>query len=187
MIESILPTIPLRSRPTRIRPDFDLTVVIPAYNEAARLPKTLDALATWSAARDFSVEIIVIDDGSGDATVQVAHRHPCDCGVIRLTTNSGKGAAVRTGMLHGRGAVVAFTDADLPYRLEALVWAYDVINAGIAPIVYGGRDLQASSEAVGRRKARSLASVCYRRFASRLVSVVFLSASLVPMKVPLGE
>ena len=161
--------VPVHRRPTAA-PEFGLTVVVPAYNEVARLPRTLDGLAAWASSRDFSVEILVVDDGSRDATAEVAARHGCGCGVIRLVANSGKGAAVRTGMLQGRGAVVAFTDADLPYRLEALEEAHDLIAGGTADVVYGGRDLAASSEAVSRARSRSLASVCYRRFASRLVS-----------------
>lgn len=157
-------------RPTRVFPEFGLTVVVPAYNEVARLPRTLDGLAAWASSREFSVEILVVDDGSRDATAEVAAQHPCGCGVIRLVANSGKGAAVRTGMLQGRGAVVAFTDADLPYRLDALEEAHDLIAGGTADIVYGGRDLAESAEAVSRARSRSLASVCYRRFASRLVS-----------------
>lgn len=150
--------------------EFGLTVVVPAFNEVARLPRALEDLAAWTRHRDFTVEILVVDDGSRDATAVVAAAHPCGCGVIRLVANSGKGAAVRTGMLAGRGAVIAFTDADLPYRLDALEEAYDLIAAGAADVVYGGRDLAGSAEAVSRSASRSLASVCYRRFVSRLVS-----------------
>jgi len=150
--------------------EFDLTVVVPAYNEVSRLPRTLDGLAGWTTARNLCVEVLVVDDGSRDATAEVAARHPCGCGVIRLTANGGKGAAVRTGMLAGRGAVVAFTDADLPYRLDALEEAHALIAEGTADVVYGGRDLDESTEAVTRTRSRSLASVCYRRFVSRLVS-----------------
>lgn len=158
------------ARPSRAIRDFGLTVVVPAYNEVSRLPRTLDGLAEWTTTRDFSVEVLVVDDGSSDATAEVAARHPCGCGVIRLRANSGKGAAVRTGMLAGRGAVVAFTDADLPYRLDALEEAYGLIESGNADVVYGGRDLAESAEAVSRTRSRSVASVCYRRFVSRLVS-----------------
>lgn len=157
-------------RPAHGFREFGLTVVVPAYNEVARLPRTLDGLAAWASGREFSVEILVVDDGSRDATAEVAAQHPCGCGVIRLVANGGKGAAVRTGMLQGRGAVVSFTDADLPYRLDALEEAHDLIAGGAADVVYGGRDLAESSEAVSRARSRSLASVCYRRFASRLVS-----------------
>lgn len=158
------------TQPADVVREFGLTVVVPAYNEVTRLPRTLDGLTAWARSREFGVEILVVDDGSCDATAEVAAQHPCGCSVIRLIHNSGKGAAVRTGMLVGRGAVVAFTDADLPYRLDALEQAHGLIATGAADVVYGGRDLAESAEAVSRARSRSLASVCYRRFASRLVS-----------------
>jgi dolichyl-phosphate beta-glucosyltransferase len=149
---------------------FDLTVIVPAYNEAARLPRALDGLAAWCIAQDRSIEVLVVDDGSTDATARAAAAHPISCGVIRLRHNSGKGAAVRTGMLVGQGRIIAFTDADLPYDLAALRWGCDVIDAGIADVVYGARDLDGSVQAVERTAARSIASACFRAVASRLVS-----------------
>lgn len=151
-------------------PGFDLTVVVPAYNEASRLPRALDGLAAWRASQDLAVEVLVVDDGSRDATARAAAAHPLGCGVVRLVHNSGKGAAVRTGMRLGRGRVVAFTDADLPYDLAALRWGCDVIAAGIADVVYGGRDLDGSIETVSRSSARSLASRCFRTVTRHLIA-----------------
>jgi len=124
---------------------------VPAYNESARLPKTLDGLEAWSVRQPFSVEILVVDDGSRDATAAVAAGHPCGCGVIRLAHNGGKGAAVRTGMLAACGRVIGFTDADLPYRLDAIERAYATIVSAAADVVYGGRDLATSTMAVAPR------------------------------------
>lgn len=149
--------------------EFDLSLVVPAYNEASRLPRTLDGLAAWSARQPFSVEILVVDDGSRDATAAAAADHHCGCGVIRLARNGGKGAAVRTGMLEARGRVVGFTDADLPYRLDAVERAYARIVSGTADVVYGGRDLEASTMTVRRTAARALASRCFRAVAGTLV------------------
>lgn len=149
---------------------FDLSVVIPAYNEVRRLPATLDRIAAWTAARPWQVEVIVVDDGSSDATVDTVVHHPCRCGVIRLLRNAGKGAAVRTGMLEARGRVVAFTDADLPYRMDALERAYDTIEAGRAEVVYGARDLPGSTAVVRRAAHRSLASAAYRVLMGVLIS-----------------
>ncbi|MEI6239432.1 MAG: glycosyltransferase [Planctomycetia bacterium] len=145
-------------------------MVVPAYNEAARLPRALDGLAAWCAGQDRAIEVLVVDDGSTDATARAAADHPLGCGVVRLRCNSGKGAAVRTGMLLGQGRIVAFTDADLPYDLAALRWGCDVIDAGIAAVVYGGRDLDGSVQDVERTAVRSIASACFRTVARRLVS-----------------
>jgi dolichyl-phosphate beta-glucosyltransferase len=156
--------------PAAPEPGFDLTVVVPAYNEASRLPRALDGLATWCASQDLAIEVLVVDDGSRDATARAAAAHPLGCGVVRLTHNRGKGAAVRAGMRLGRGRIVAFTDADLPYDLAALRWGCDVIAAGIADVVYGGRDLDGSVESVVRSAARSLASRCFRTITRHLIA-----------------
>lgn len=106
-----------------------LSVVIPAYNEAGRLPRHIEHIRQH--LRDRSHEIIVVDDGSRDETAAVAER--CGARVIRLNPNRGKGGAVKAGMLAARGRYVLFTDADestpigevekLLARLEA---GYDV-------------------------------------------------------------
>jgi len=95
-----------------------LTIILPCYNEAERLP---DALATYLAAfpRDpGAVEVLVVDDGSTDATLAVAGAVvavDARVRVLRAHPNHGKGFAVRTGMLAARGERVVFTDADGSY------------------------------------------------------------------------
>lgn len=150
--------------------DVDLSVVIPAYNEAGRLPRTLDRIAAWAAELPLRVELVVVDDGSSDTTAAAAAVHPCGCGVIRLCANAGKGAAVRTGMLAARGRVIAFTDADLPYRLDALETAFATIDEGGADVVYGARDLLDSAMEVRRAAWRSIASSSFRMLTRILVS-----------------
>jgi dolichyl-phosphate beta-glucosyltransferase len=98
---------------------IDLSVVIPAYNEEARLPPTIERLAAFLAAflgaRSGRFEIIVVDDGSTDGTVALARRlgqrHP-SLRVIATAPNRGKGHAVRTGMLAARGQIALMYDAD---------------------------------------------------------------------------
>ncbi len=92
-----------------------LSIVIPAYNEARRLPDTLRAVLAFAAAQPFEVEIIVVDDGSTDDTVvqaeAIREQHP---GITLIRNDHrGKGYTVRTGMLAARGQYVLFTDADL--------------------------------------------------------------------------
>lgn len=150
--------------------DFDLSLVIPAHDEARRLPQALDRLAAWLASLPLRVEVIVVDDGSGDATAIVAAAHPIGCGVIRLAANSGKGAAVRVGMLAARGRVVAFTDADVPYRMDALNRAFALIASGGADLACGARDLDASAATVRRATHREVASAAFRALCRVLVS-----------------
>ncbi len=89
------------------------SIVIPAFNEARRLPGYLDEVASHFDARGEPFEVIVVDDGSTDGTAALveARRHPA-VRVLRASQNSGKGAAVRVGMLQARGTYRLFVDAD---------------------------------------------------------------------------
>lgn len=100
---------------------MDLTVVIPAFNEASRLGASLDRIVSYLHAAGRCFEILVVDDGSRDATSEVAERfHSHGVRVIRLPENRGKGAAVRTGVLAGRGRRILICDADLSTPIEEL-------------------------------------------------------------------
>jgi dolichyl-phosphate beta-glucosyltransferase len=98
---------------------MDLSIVIPAYNEAARLGPTLERILAYLAGRPLTAEILVVDDGSTDGTVAVAAAF-ADRGVVvrRQDQNRGKGAAVRSGVLASRGAEVLLVDADLSTPIE---------------------------------------------------------------------
>lgn len=102
----------------------DLSIIIPAYNEEALIPGTLDSLQTYMSARPERYEIIVVDDGSQDktaASVQAwQQRSRADVNLLVNLSNMGKGFAIRRGVLESRGRYVIFTDADLPYELHAI-------------------------------------------------------------------
>ncbi len=98
-----------------------LSIVIPAFNEAARLPGTLRALADRFGGT--ATEVVVADDGSTDGTAAVgaaASSPTLPVRVVRLPENRGKGAAVRAGVAATTGAVVLFMDADLATDLAAV-------------------------------------------------------------------
>ena len=99
------------------------SLVIPAYNEALRLPATLRAVRAYLDDAGEPYEVIVVDDGSDDDTVAAARAFEDgwpQLEVIALERNSGKGAAVREGMLRASGTQRAFSDADLSTPVEEL-------------------------------------------------------------------
>lgn len=115
----------------------DLSIVIPAYNEAARLPAFLAHVQAWAQADGRDIEIIAVDDGSSDDTAQLASQ--AGVRVIRLEQNSGKGAAVRKGMLEATGGLRLFADADGATQMTELA-ALERAVAGGAEIAIASRE-----------------------------------------------
>ena len=117
-----------------------LSVVIPAYNEADRLPETLGTVVGYMRTRDYSWEIIVADDGSDDATPTIASDAARDSTVRHLRlAHRGKAATVRDGVMAAHGDVVVFTDADLSTPIAYVDRVRDLIAAG-ADVVIGTRE-----------------------------------------------
>ena len=111
--------------------DHDLTLVIPAYNEEARLPKTLTDAKTYLDQWGIDYRVVVVDDGSKDRTASLTEGYGPRFSTI-TQPNGGKGSAVRKGLMAATGKVVAFTDADLPYDLASLTSAYETVAKGEA-------------------------------------------------------
>ncbi len=95
--------------------DLVATVILPAYNEEAALEQVF---ASLFAVIDASTEVIVVDDGSTDATATIASRYPCR--LLRHRMNYGKGAAVQSGLQQARGRFVVVMDADCTYPSEVI-------------------------------------------------------------------
>ncbi|HUO86606.1 MAG TPA: dolichyl-phosphate beta-glucosyltransferase [Thermoanaerobaculia bacterium] len=121
----------------------ELSIVVPAYNEGERLGPTLRRLLDHLVQRGDAVEVLVVDDGSRDATAEVARGFAAE-GVRLLAhrVNRGKGAAVRTGLAASRGRRVLITDADLSTPIEDLALLEP--HLGDAELVLGSRGLAAS-------------------------------------------
>ncbi|MBS0263176.1 MAG: glycosyltransferase [Planctomycetes bacterium] len=149
--------------------DHDLTVVVPAYNEEQRLPATLQGLADYLDPWGVDYRVLVVNDGSRDATARLTESRGPRFSTISQT-NAGKGAAVRNGMLHATGRVVAFTDADLPYDLDSLRQGYDAIARGGCEVVFGARDLKESSVKASRKLLRTMAHFVFRTAVQMLIS-----------------
>ena len=120
----------------------DLSVVVPAFNEAARLPRTVARLEHHLAARSY--EIVIVDDGSTDGTVEAARAAARrELTVLRNEGNRGKGYSVRRGMLAARGARRLMSDADLSTPIEELGRLEACLDAG-HDVAIGSRALEGS-------------------------------------------
>jgi dolichyl-phosphate beta-glucosyltransferase len=132
------------ARADGIPPEKSLSIVIPAYNEERRIGKTLSSVVAYLADRAPRFEVIVVDDGSVDATRElvgeVAAREP-RVRLLALGANRGKGMAVRRGMLEARGDWLLFSDADLSTPIEEAERLAAAIGAG-ADIAIGSRSLR---------------------------------------------
>ena len=127
-----------------------LSVIIPAYNEATRVGRTIELVLAYLHAQPFSSELIVVSDGSTDDTGPVVegyfatHPDPVATRLISYPTNRGKGYAVRQGLLAATGTVALFSDADLSTPIEELHKVVDPILAGHYDVVFGSRALDRS-------------------------------------------
>ena len=127
-----------------------LSVIIPAYNEANRIGDSLAAIVAYLRAQTFSSELIIVNDGSRDATAQIAQAKITGVDQARLisyTPNRGKGYAIRQGVLVARGELVLFMDADLSTPVSEIATALDYFKQG-CDMVIGSRALNQSRIAV---------------------------------------
>lgn len=137
-----------------------LSIVIPAFDEAARIGDTLDATRVYLDRRGLTkaeqVEVLVVDDGSRDATPAVVERRAERDGRVRLARlprNRGKGAAVREGVLRARGERVLYMDADLATPIEELERLERALEDG-ADVAIGSRALPQSDILVRQHPLR---------------------------------
>jgi dolichyl-phosphate beta-glucosyltransferase len=152
-------------------PAVDLSVVIPAFDEAIRLPPTLARMREYLDAGTDSYEVLVVDDGSRDDTVAVAEAVAADwpqLRVLRLPENRGKGAAVREGMLNAGGALRAFSDADLSTPIEELPRLRERLG-GACRVAIASRDAPGSDIQIHQPAWREFMGRTYNRILRLLV------------------
>jgi dolichyl-phosphate beta-glucosyltransferase len=151
----------------------DLEVIIPAFNEANRLPETLRQAVTYLETQSWRSRLVVVDNGSVDGTVAAARTARSERVEIRVIgcSRPGKGAAVRRGLLTSTAPLVGFIDADLSTPLDTLSVAVDELRRGAVAVIAsryapGGRF-------VGHRPfGRRLGSAAFRMLARPLVAHV---------------
>jgi len=123
-----------------------LSIIVPAYNEAARLGGALRTIVAYLNEHQESSELIVVDDGSTDNTAEVAEQILVGAGavatkVIRYEQNRGKGHAARTGLLAAAANIALFSDADLSTPITETPKLVDPISNGEFDVVFGSRAL----------------------------------------------
>ena len=161
---TIAAPIPEMQPHTAASPQPEVSFVLPAYNEEARLPQGLDRVVAFLAEQDFNSEIVIVDDGSRDRTPEIVRGRISRLAdlPLRVTmrieqheTNKGKGAAIRTGMLAATGTYIFFMDADLATPPEESLKLLTHLREGV-PVAAGSRiqpdgsDMRASQPAQRR-------------------------------------
>lgn len=132
-----------RVEPSFLEAEPRVSIVVPAYNEAGRLPKSLPVIFEYLSKQPYRAEVIVVDDGSTDGTAVYLRSVLSSYPGLRLLENGinrGKGYSVRHGVLQGRGAYVLFTDADLSTPIGEVDRALELLEQGW-DVVVGSRAL----------------------------------------------
>jgi dolichyl-phosphate beta-glucosyltransferase len=150
------------------------SIVIPAFNEAARIGGALEAVLAFIRRRGWSAEVVVVNDGSRDKTAEIVQAFAASAPELRMIQNPGnrgKGYSVRNGVLHSLGEVVMFTDADLSAPIEEADGLLAAIAAG-ADIAIGSRWLE--------RTRQSIRQPLYRQFFGRCFNGVTRAVMRLP-------
>lgn len=152
-----------------------LSIIIPSYNEEARLPATLERIAAYIAASSQETEVLVVDDGSKDCTAAVAQEFRKQIPLLRVLSNGvncGKGFSVRHGMLEAHGHIVLFTDADLSAPIEEA----DKLLAALADhdVAIGSRALDRSLISVRESRFREFAGIVFNTIVRVILRLPFV-------------
>ncbi|GAA4796315.1 glycosyltransferase family 2 protein [Actinomycetospora chlora] len=158
---------------TPTRPAADLEVIIPAYNEAARIPATLERTVAFLAAQPWDARIVVVDNGSVDDTAGVvravaARLDPSVPIEVIGCTRPGKGAAVRRGLATSSARVVGFFDADLSTPVETLTAAMFHLATGAGAVI-ASRHAPGASFAEPQPLGRRLGGAAFRALSRSVV------------------
>jgi dolichyl-phosphate beta-glucosyltransferase len=156
-------------------PELDLSIIIPAYKEAKKIKQDVQAAAKFLEAQRIAGEILLVDDGSPDNTVETAKALEKDFPALKVLSyspNRGKGYALRYGISHSKGRNVMFADA-------GLCVPYDIAAIGLTML-----DLRMCDMAIGSRRMRGSIrreQPLYRRIGSKVYSLVIHTLMGVPL------
>jgi glycosyltransferase involved in cell wall biosynthesis len=151
------------------------SIVIPAFNEAARIRTALDRVLHCVHSRGWNAEILVVDDGSTDETAAIVKdlgkSHP-EVRLLEHGGNRGKGFSVRHGVLSAAGDVILFTDADLSAPIEEAEFLFTAIDDG-ADIAIGSRWLDRERQTVRQPLFRRFFGRCFNQVTRRIMGLPF--------------
>jgi glycosyltransferase involved in cell wall biosynthesis len=152
-----------------------LSIVIPAYNESARIEATLHRVMSCVEAQAWDAEVLVIDDGSRDDTASIVklwmERFP-RLHLIQNPGNRGKGYSVRNGLLQAAGDVVMFTDADLSAPMEEAGLLLLAIEAG-ADVAIGSRWMDRTRQTIHQPLYRQFFGRCFNAITRGVMGLPF--------------
>jgi dolichyl-phosphate beta-glucosyltransferase len=157
-------------------PPLDLSIVIPAFNEERRLPKAIERIGSYLSARPLQAEILVVDDGSSDATPKLIESYREKFPGLRLIANGrnrGKGFSVRHGMLEARGEIALFTDADLSTPIEEADKLLAALRENGFDAAIGSRALDRSLIEVHQSAFREWAGTFFNRLVRQITGIEF--------------
>lgn len=152
------------------------SIVIPAFNESARIPGTLQAVVSCLRTHQWDAEVIVVNDGSTDSTAQIVRDLAASAPEVRLLENPGnrgKGYSVRNGVLNALGEVVLFTDSDLSAPIEEADRLFAAIAAG-ADIAIGSRWLESGRQTHRQPLYRQFFGRCFNLVTRMVMSLPFV-------------
>lgn len=142
------------------------SIIVPAYNEGSRIGSTLEQILRHIERQRWRAEVLVVDDGCRDNTIEVANRAAAGRPELRILQNpgnQGKGYSVRNGMLQARGQILLFTDADLSSPIEEADKLFTALDAG-ADVAIGSRWLDPSLQFQRQSIKRQVLSRLYNLF-----------------------
>src|SRR4051812_16117277 len=151
------------------------SIVIPAFNESARIPATLEAVVACIREKSWSAEVIVVNDGSTDSTAQLVRDFALRAPEVRLLENPGnrgKGYSVRSGILNAQGEIVMFTDSDLSAPIEEAERLFAAIANG-ADIAIGSRWLESGRQTHRQPLYRQLFGRCFNLVCRMVMNLPF--------------
>lgn len=150
--------------------------MIPAYNEANRLPATIERIIAYSTESFARIaEVIIVDDGSRDLTNSVARSYSHRSALVRVvgyTENSGKGYAIRRGVMEASGDLVLITDADLSTPIEELPKLHSRVEAG-DDVAIGSRALDRTTVKVSQGRLRQGMGITFNRIMRMISGIPF--------------